>query len=74
MFVRARDEWEAAFRKHVLPEVARATRALVAVSTKAQRELSIQVVEAKGDYLWFLKENQKTLYADLECPFCREYF
>lgn len=39
---------------------------VVGDAMQAQRELSIQVVEAQGDYLWFVKENQKTLYADLE--------
>jgi predicted transposase YbfD/YdcC len=40
---------------------------VVGDAMQAQRELSIQVVEAQqGDYMWFVKENQKTLYADLE--------
>ncbi len=39
---------------------------VVGDAMQAQRELSIQVVEAQGDYLWFVKENQKTLYIDLE--------
>lgn len=33
---------------------------------QAQRALSIQVVEAGGDYLWFVKENQATLHADIK--------
>lgn len=32
---------------------------------QAQRALSSQVVEAGGDYLWFVKENQATLHADI---------
>lgn len=32
---------------------------------QAQRALSIQIVEAGGDYLWMVKENQPSLYADL---------
>lgn len=31
----------------------------------AQRDLSIQIVEAGGDYCWIVKENQKTLYDDV---------
>jgi predicted transposase YbfD/YdcC len=34
-----------------------------------QRELSIQIVEAGGDYCWIVKENQKTLYDDLRLLF-----
>jgi len=35
----------------------------------AQRDLSRQVVEAGGDYLWVVKENQPTLYAQLAAAF-----
>jgi predicted transposase YbfD/YdcC len=35
----------------------------------AQRHLSIQIVEAGGDYCWVVKENQKTLYEDLRVLF-----
>ncbi len=35
----------------------------------AQRELSIQIVEAGGDYCWIVKENQPTLYDDLQLLF-----
>lgn len=35
----------------------------------AQRDLSIQIVEAGGDYLWTVKENQRTLYDDLRLLF-----
>lgn len=35
----------------------------------AQRRLSTQVVEAGGDYLWWVKDNQPTLLADLELLF-----
>jgi len=34
-----------------------------------QREVSVQIVEAHGDYVWFVKENQPTLLADLELLF-----
>ena len=30
-----------------------------------QRQLSVQIVEAGGDYLWIVKENQPTLRADI---------
>jgi predicted transposase YbfD/YdcC len=33
---------------------------------QAQRALSTQIVEAGGDYLWFIKENQPTVYEDIE--------
>jgi predicted transposase YbfD/YdcC len=39
----------------------------------AQRQLSTQVVEAGGDYFWWVKENQPTLLADLELLFAEEY-
>ena len=35
----------------------------------AQRELSRQVVEAGGDYVWSVKENQPNLRADIEALF-----
>lgn len=35
----------------------------------AQRELSRQVVEAGGDYVWSVKENQPALRADIEALF-----
>jgi len=31
-----------------------------------QRELSVQIMAAGGDYLWFLKENQPTMLADVQ--------
>lgn len=36
---------------------------------QTQRELSIQIVEAHGDFVWFVKDNQPTLLADLELLF-----
>jgi predicted transposase YbfD/YdcC len=39
----------------------------------AQRDLSTQVVQAGGDYFWWVKENQPTLLADLELLFAEEY-
>lgn len=33
---------------------------------QTQRALSIQILEAGGDYLWFVKDNQPTLRAEIE--------
>lgn len=44
---------------------------VVGDAMQAQRALSIQVVEAGGDYLWLVKENQPALLADLELLFAR---
>jgi predicted transposase YbfD/YdcC len=44
---------------------------VVGDAMQAQRDLSIQIVDAGGDYLWFVKENQPTLLADLELLFER---
>lgn len=44
---------------------------VVGDAMQAQRSLSSQVVEAGGDYVWFVKENQKALLADLELLFER---
>ena len=38
-----------------------------------QRELSIQIVEGGGDYVWLVKDNQPTLRADIELLFEPEY-
>ena len=37
-----------------------------------QRELSIQIVEGGGDYLWMVKENQPTLRDEIELLFAPE--
>jgi predicted transposase YbfD/YdcC len=37
-----------------------------------QRQLSIEIVEAGGDYLWKVKDNQPTLRADIELLFEEE--
>jgi predicted transposase YbfD/YdcC len=39
----------------------------------AQRRLSSQIVEAGGDYFWWVKDNQPSLLADLELVFADEY-
>jgi predicted transposase YbfD/YdcC len=38
----------------------------------AQRSLSIQIVEAGGDYLWRIKDNQPTMRAEIELLFAPE--
>ena len=38
-----------------------------------QRALSIQIVEAGGDYLWMVKDNQPTLRNEIELLFAPEY-
>jgi predicted transposase YbfD/YdcC len=38
-----------------------------------QRALSIQIVEAGGDYLWMVKDNQPTLRTEIELLFAPEY-
>lgn len=39
---------------------------VVGDAMQTQRELSVQVVDAGGDYVWFVKENQPTLLAEIE--------
>lgn len=39
---------------------------VVGDAMQTQRQLSSQIVEAGGDYLWFVKENQPGLYGDIE--------
>lgn len=57
----------------VAPALVRAvTRPGVIISGDAmfaQRALSTQIVEAGGDYCWIVKENQPTLYDDLQLLF-----
>lgn len=33
---------------------------------QAQKQLSVQILKAGGDYLWFIKDNQPTLRADIQ--------
>jgi predicted transposase YbfD/YdcC len=42
---------------------------VVGDAMQPQRALSTQIVEAGGDYLWFVKENQPTLYAEIDLLF-----
>jgi predicted transposase YbfD/YdcC len=39
---------------------------VVGDALQTQRAVSAQIVEAGGDYLWFVKENQPTLLAEIE--------
>lgn len=39
---------------------------------QTQRSLSTQIVEAGGDYLWFVKDNQPSLHQDIERLFAPE--
>jgi predicted transposase YbfD/YdcC len=41
-------------------------RVVVGDAMQTQRELSVQVLEGGGDYVWFVKENQPTLLAEIE--------
>ena len=34
-----------------------------------QRDLSQQILDARGHYFWFVKENQPTLLADIQAAF-----
>lgn len=47
-------------------------KVVVADAMHAQRNLSIQIVEAGGDYVWILKENQPTTYQAIEQLFAPE--
>ena len=42
---------------------------VVGDAMQTQRALSAQIVQAGGDYLWFVKDNQPTLRADIEQVF-----
>lgn len=39
---------------------------VVGDAMQPQRQLSIQILETGGDYLWFVKDNQPTLSSDIE--------
>ena len=39
---------------------------------QTQRELSVQIIEAEGDYIWLVKDNQPQLRADIEQWFAPE--
>ena len=44
-------------------------KVVVGDALHTQRALSVQILEAKADYLWFAKENQPTLRGDIEQVF-----
>ena len=39
---------------------------------QTQRDLSVQIIEAEGDYIWLVKDNQPTLRSDIEQWFAPE--
>lgn len=41
---------------------------------QTQRQVSIQIVQDQGDFVWFVKENQPTLLSDLELLFTPPLF
>ena len=45
---------------------------VVGDAMQTQRELSVQVIAADGDYIWFVKDNQPTLRSDIEQWFAPE--
>jgi predicted transposase YbfD/YdcC len=55
----------------LLAQLALTGMVVVGDAMQAQRNLSIQIVEAGGDYLWFVKDNQPRLLADMELLFER---
>jgi predicted transposase YbfD/YdcC len=46
-----------------------AGKVVIGDAMHTQRALSVQILEAKADYLWFVKENQPTLRADISLLF-----
>jgi predicted transposase YbfD/YdcC len=49
-----------------LEQIKLAGKIITADAMHAQRALSARIVEAGGDYLWVVKENQERLYEDIE--------
>jgi predicted transposase YbfD/YdcC len=60
---------ELAAAKEVLRQVALKGRVVVADALLTQREVCEQIVAGGGEYLLPVKENQPTLYRDLEEAF-----
>ena len=50
----------------LLEQVDLKNRVVCGDAMHTQRELSVQVLTAGGDYLWFLKDNQPTMLADVQ--------
>lgn len=72
-------EVEVASKENEIPAAPRVLQCLdlrgkvvTADALLTQRNLSVQIVEQGGDYLWTVKENQETLYHDLERLFAPE--
>lgn len=72
-------EVEVATKENEIPAAPRVLQCLdlrgkvvTADALLTQRHLSVQIVESGGDYLWTVKENQDTLYHDLERLFAPE--
>jgi len=50
----------------LLEQVDLKNRVVCGDAMHTQRELSVQIIAAGGDYLWFLKDNQPTTLADVQ--------
>ena len=50
----------------LLEQVEMKNRVVCGDAMHTQRELSVQIMAAGGDYLWFLKDNQPTMLADVQ--------
>jgi hypothetical protein len=53
----------------LLPRIGLERRVVTGDAIFCQRDLSQQVLDAKGHFLWFVKENQPTLLHDIEAAF-----
>lgn len=65
----AREEGEIPAAEQVLGEVDLHGKIVVADALHTQRELSRQIVEGGGDYVWTVKENQPLTYQAIELLF-----
>lgn len=61
-----RQENEISVAQEALADVDLKGRVVCADAMQTQRELSAYIVGQGGDYLWFVKDNQPTLRADIE--------
>ena len=53
----------------LLPDLVLKGRVITGDAIFCQRDLSQEVVDAGGHYLWFVKENQPTLLHDIQTAF-----
>ncbi len=53
----------------LLPDLVLKGRVITGDAIFCQRDLSQEIVDAGGDYLWFVKENQPTLLHDIQTAF-----